>query len=283
MIHTEERALAFTSLHRAACGTTIVFQVVRQPRSDRSNEMTLRTMHELCLNMCIAIGADTITCNFASVIDRRTRGSVYGSSVGYHVMGGVCSIVLRCHTSNVRSTRAWSRMSRTYVRGTRVINVPWSHWIWNAQRMTHICAYTSLGGLQPSKWKFPFLPQSINDWGTSRSDDRTRAVTAKDEFFMCSVGDDGNLHACSRRATWTPLPEAARENSCEQLSVWNTKLLRHSARYSSWPKCLRWLGNWSPHGVFTARNQLEVLNASWNRSASAAFKIRKCWRTAILL
>ena len=66
-----------------------VLQVVRQPKSDRSNEMTLRTMHELCLNMSIAIGADTITCNLASVIDGRTRGSVYGSSVVYHVMGGV--------------------------------------------------------------------------------------------------------------------------------------------------------------------------------------------------
>ena len=38
----------------------------------------------------------TITCNLASVIDGRTRGSVYGSSVGYHVMGGVCSIDLQC-------------------------------------------------------------------------------------------------------------------------------------------------------------------------------------------
>ena len=73
-----------------------VLQVVRQPKSDRSNEMTLRTMHELCLNMSIAIGADTITCNLASVIDGRTRGSVYGSSVGDHVMGGVCSIDLQC-------------------------------------------------------------------------------------------------------------------------------------------------------------------------------------------
>ena len=171
--------------------------------------------------------------------------------------------MLRCHTSNVRSTRAWSRMSRTYVRGTRVINVPWCNWIWNAQRMTHICAYTSLGGLQPSKWKFPFLPQSINDRGTSRSDDRTRAVTAKDEFFMCSVGDDGYPHACSRRATWSRanvenekhgltsmLNSVARSCPRELLrivvaviAVWNTKLLRHSARYSSWPKCLRWLGN----------------------------------------
>ena len=56
-----------------------VLQVVRQPKSDRSNGMTLRTMHELCLNMSIAIGADTITCNLKSVIDGRTRGSVYGS------------------------------------------------------------------------------------------------------------------------------------------------------------------------------------------------------------
>ena len=73
-----------------------VLQVVRQPKNDRSNEMTLRTMQELCLNMSIAIGGDTITCNVASVIDGRTRGSVYGSSVGYHVMGGVCSIDLQC-------------------------------------------------------------------------------------------------------------------------------------------------------------------------------------------
>ena len=38
----------------------------------------------------------TITCNFASVTDGRTRGSVHGCSVGYHVMGGVCSIDLQC-------------------------------------------------------------------------------------------------------------------------------------------------------------------------------------------
>ena len=40
-----------------------VLQVVRHPRSDRTIEMTLRTMYELCLNVSIAIGADTITCN----------------------------------------------------------------------------------------------------------------------------------------------------------------------------------------------------------------------------
>ena len=62
---------------------------------------------------------------------------------------------------------------------TRVINVAWCDWTWNAQRTTHICAYTSLGGLQPSKWKFPFLPKSINDGGTSRNDDRTLTVNAK--------------------------------------------------------------------------------------------------------
>ena len=82
----EERAIAFTSLHRAAWYDDVL-QVVRQSKSDRSNEMTLRTMHELCLNMSVAIGADTITCNLASVIDGRTRGSVYGCSVG---CGGRC-------------------------------------------------------------------------------------------------------------------------------------------------------------------------------------------------
>ena len=57
-----------------------------------------------------------------------------------------------CHTFKVRSPRAWSRMSRTYVRSTRVTNVPRCDGIWNVQRITHICAYTSLGGLQPSRW-----------------------------------------------------------------------------------------------------------------------------------
>ena len=32
-----------------------------------------------------------------------------------------------------------------------------------AQRMTHICACTCLGGLQPSKWKCPFFPESITE------------------------------------------------------------------------------------------------------------------------
>ena len=180
--------------------------------------------------------------------------------------------MLRCHTSNV-ALHSGVVQNVTNLRSSMC---PGVIGIWNAQRMTHICAYTSLGGLQPSKWKFPFLPQSINDWGTIRNDDRTRAVTAKDEFFMCSVGDDGYPHACSRRATWS---RASVENekhgltsmsksvarSCPRellrivvavIAVWITKLLRHSARYSSWPKCLRWLGNWSPQGVFTARNQL---------------------------
>ena len=61
----------------------------------------------------------------------------------------------------------------------------WCNRIWNAQCMTHISEYTSLGGLQPSKWEFPFLPKSINDCETGRSDDRTRTVNAKVRFFMC--------------------------------------------------------------------------------------------------
>ena len=44
---------------------------------------------------------------------------------------------------------------------TMVINVPWWYWIWNAKRMARIRAYTSLGGLPPSKWEFPFLPKFI--------------------------------------------------------------------------------------------------------------------------
>ena len=58
--------------------------------------MTLRTMYELCLNISIGIGADTITCNLAAVIDLLTRGSVFGSSAGYHALGGVCSTDLQC-------------------------------------------------------------------------------------------------------------------------------------------------------------------------------------------
>ena len=76
----------------------------------------------------------------------------------------------------------------------------WCYWIWHAQRMTHICAYTSLGGLHPSKWELPFLPKSVRDRGESRSDDRTRKVMAK-VGFSCAL-----------------LPEAARENSCR----WNS-------------------------------------------------------------
>ena len=62
-----------------------------------------------------------------------------------------------------RSTRACSRVSQTCVRYTRFTNVPWCSWIWNAQHMTHNCAYTSLGGLHPSRWEFPFLQKSIHD------------------------------------------------------------------------------------------------------------------------
>ena len=57
-----------------------------------------------------------------------------------------------------------SGMNVTSVRlDTKIINVPWCHWIWNAKRMTLRCPYTSLGGRQPSKLEFPFLPESIHD------------------------------------------------------------------------------------------------------------------------
>ena len=48
--------------------------------------------------------------------------------------------------------------------------------------MTLTCPYTSLGGQQPSKLEFPFLPKSIHDRGKSRSHDRTRKVRTKVRF-----------------------------------------------------------------------------------------------------
>ena len=181
-------------------------------------------------------------------------------------MGGACSTdpMQRCRNFKVRSTRARSRMSRTYVRGKKKSSMlPWCDWIWNAQRMTHICAYTSLGGLQLSKWEFPFLPKSIKNRGTNGSDNRMRTVSAKSTFFICSLADHGYLHACSRRASWsranvenekhglTSLSNSVGRSCPRDLSqmvfavnaIWNNKLLRHRARYASWPKCLRWLGN----------------------------------------
>ena len=92
-------AFTFTSLHCAAYGATMCCLVFRHPRSHRSNEMALRMMYELCLNIRIAIGADTITCNPCG----STRASVYGCSAGYQAMGGVCSIDLQC--SGVRFSK----------------------------------------------------------------------------------------------------------------------------------------------------------------------------------
>ena len=79
-------------------------------------------------------------------------------------MDGVCSIDLQCSHE------------RTFGhKGHQCALVS----LWNAKRMTLICPYTSLGGQQPSKWEFPFLPKSIHDRGKSRSDDPTRKVRAK--------------------------------------------------------------------------------------------------------
>ena len=67
-----------------------VLQVVRHPRSDRTIEMTLRTMYELCLNVSIAIG---------------THGSVYGNSAGYKRNGWcVCVCVQLISSTTVSKT-----------------------------------------------------------------------------------------------------------------------------------------------------------------------------------
>ena len=84
---------------------------------------------------------------------------------GYHAMGGVCVQLISNAAVSYFQSALNSGMVKivTSVRsGTRVINVPWCHWIWNANRMTLICPYTSLGGLQLSKWEYPFLPKSIH-------------------------------------------------------------------------------------------------------------------------
>ena len=71
--------------------------------------MTLRTMYELCLNISIGIGADTITCNLAAMIDLPTRGSVFGSSAGYHALGGdVCvQVISNAAVSYFQSALNW--------------------------------------------------------------------------------------------------------------------------------------------------------------------------------
>ena len=157
-------AITCTSWHCAAYGTTMFLLVFRHPRSHRSKAMALRMMYELCLNIIIAIAADTITWNpcGSDLIDAPVlqcmnvqldimQWAVCMRSISNAAVSYFLSALNSGTVKNVTSVRS----------GTRFINVLWCHWIWNAKRMTLICPYTSVDGQQPSKWEVS-IPPKVN-------------------------------------------------------------------------------------------------------------------------
>ena len=70
---------------------------------------------------------------------------------------------------------------------SRVINVPWCYWIRNAKRMARIRAYTSLGGLPPSKWGvFPKFIQSMTEGKAEVMIERARSSRRCVFHVLCS-------------------------------------------------------------------------------------------------
>ena len=165
----------------------------------------------------------------------------------------------RCHTFKVRSTRAWLRVSRTYVRGTWVIKVTLvlldsectAH---DTHLRTHFSWWPAAVEVEVS------IPPKVNQ--AEVMIERARSTQRCVVHVFCCLTTGILMHA-SRRASWsranvqnekhglTSMSNSVARSCPRELlqmvlafiAVWNTKLLRHHAPFSSWPKCLRWFGN----------------------------------------
>ena len=101
--------------------------------------------------------------------------------------------------------------------GTRVINVPWCHWIWNVQRMTHICPTLLL--VVSSRQSGSFHSSQSPSMTEGKAEVMIeRARSGRTCVFMCSVADHGSHHECSRQGSWSrPNVENEVELRCQKL------------------------------------------------------------------